>query len=135
MFLLNDGAQDDSLHDFNILIKRETRFAYPYLIVAHRALADHDYVACAALCDAGSLRADGPALRANFLEWMAISRCELGAPAPLVLPLFEEALALDPVNARIQRNRKIFERRIGGQDGYGATFEIQLPEQKAASGM
>src|SRR5262249_5805220 len=53
--------------------------------------------------------APSAAMHAQLHEWLAISRANLGQPLGIVLDGFDQALALDPSNERIRRNRAVAE--------------------------
>jgi tetratricopeptide (TPR) repeat protein len=109
---LYDTDPDAALRDFGLAAAHETYLLWPYLFLAHAALIRHDYRSCWAYCLRGLACDAPPQMHALLHEWLGISQSMLGQSPTIVLDNFDQALALDPANARARRNRGIAESRL-----------------------
>lgn len=96
--------------DMTILLRKKTRFVFPYLIAAHAALLEERFADCLSIGDEGLQRATTPAQQADFHEWAAIALYELGAPRDDVRAAFENALIANPLSDRIRLNYEVFKK-------------------------
>lgn len=106
LFLMKTDPQA-AQRDLEALIDRGTSLAQAHLFRAHHFLLQKDYRRCLELADRGLRLANRTDTRVAFLEWIAISLYELGAPLGDVRSTLEEALALDPFNEDVRGHLSI----------------------------
>lgn len=119
---------------FERAVELKTRSVWPYLFLAHQRLVDGQYQEVIDLCRKGIEYAKSYEDLARFHEWSAIARHELGDPDQTVRALFNAAVAFDPLNFRIRRNRDTFEKFAAAQHvGPRPEFEASpTPDSGAA---
>lgn len=116
----------DALKDFAQAIQVGSTSVWPYFFLAHHALELGDYSQCLSLCGDALQRTDRRALLAQLHEWSGISRFILRLPTASVLDSFEQAVALDPTNERIRRNRAVAETLVADSTRDQAMWCISL---------
>lgn len=99
--------------DFQKAVRFGSPVVWPYFYLAHHCLINGRSQDCLSLCERALNMPSSDAVRANLLEWAAISRSELGFPPAEVRMAFEEAIRLDPGNERIRKNQRAFEESLG----------------------
>jgi len=116
-----------ALHDFAKAADQDTSLVLPYYFLAWHAIRRSAYRQALIQAVRGSRRAAGPSVRAELHEMIAIARSMLGESLQLVREHFEQAIALDPTNKRIRRNREIAESRV-----IASSLEVQPWEESQA---
>jgi tetratricopeptide (TPR) repeat protein len=122
------------LRDLQALVKRNTAFVYPYLVLAHESLRTGRFEECVTLCDEGFQRAQTGSHKASLFQWSAIARHELGEPGESVRAMFETALVLDPLNEHIRANFELFE-TLAEAHGSGLSSSSDIPEASVGDAM
>jgi tetratricopeptide (TPR) repeat protein len=95
--------------DFREAVRLGERCYPPYYFLAHDALIRGDWRETASWCERALQRDPSPKVAAQLYEWLAIARANLGAASDVVRGSFANALRLDPDNARIHSNAKLYE--------------------------
>jgi tetratricopeptide (TPR) repeat protein len=96
-----------SLSDFMKAVRLGVAAIWPYFILARHVLQNGAAGEALRLALAAERQPGPAAARAEVYEIIAIALGELGQPQERVLENFDRALALDPKNDRIRKNREI----------------------------
>jgi tetratricopeptide (TPR) repeat protein len=97
-----------AISDLEDAISLGTSEISPYLVVAHRALAEGKYHQCITICDRAYRRTRDTATRAALLQWKAIAQCKAGYPMSAVVRNAQRAADLDPLNLALQDTLSTF---------------------------
>ncbi len=109
MGLLLYGSQTErAVQAFLNAVQKQTRLVWPYFFLAHYYVRDRQYDTSLEMGRLAWARAVTDAVRAELLEWQAISLYELNYPVEVVRSIFDKATALDPGNTSIQTNVAAF---------------------------
>jgi tetratricopeptide (TPR) repeat protein len=90
---------------------RPSPTVWPYFFLAHYHLLRSEFNEALTFSQWGLTRATTNMVKAELLEFMAISQTELGFDDELVRPMFTQAMALDPGNSRITSNFTVFKEK------------------------
>lgn len=113
--LLLYGRQSDRAAEaFARAAEHRFPFVWPYFFLAHYHLVRRQFDRCLSYSSQGREIATSDPVRAELLEWSAISQSALSYPDEAVVSLFRQAIALDPTNERIARNLRAFESSRNG---------------------
>jgi tetratricopeptide (TPR) repeat protein len=125
----------DSLEDFRKAIELGDSTYGPRYYLAHHAITTGNFQegllwARQALQKAplSSLR-----IRAQLQGWTAICQAHLGTEREAVQTMFEEALAIDPQNADVQRNYRLFRNSPNGANDLQFSIWEPTPESSSKS--
>jgi tetratricopeptide (TPR) repeat protein len=103
---------DGSARDFNRAIQVDSNEALPYFFLAYYYHMRDRSEECVKMASAATRLSNSPFVRANCLEWIAISEEKLGYPPEGVRATFLAAKQLAPDNPQIGRNLKFFEESL-----------------------
>lgn len=110
--LLYDRDTSSSVRDFHAAISAGTTLVWPFFFLSHFNLMHEKYDSVLALTERGLKRVASTNVQASLLEWQAIAGSMTGMSDAEIRIRFRRAIALDPLNARIQHNLAEFERSI-----------------------
>lgn len=108
-----------ALDDFQLADRLREINYIPYYYLAHSALTRKEYRDAREWCEKALARSPSVKVRAQLLEWLAMSRAEVTEwfDVDAIRALFKQAKELDPNNARIERNSSTFEEGIRASTG------------------
>ena len=106
------GTSERAITDFEMAIQYRSPVIWPYFFLAHHRLTNGRFEDCRKLCEQGLKMPGSAAAKSELSEWMAIAQSELGFPFETVRASFENAIRIDPSNARAGRNLAAFEAAV-----------------------
>jgi tetratricopeptide (TPR) repeat protein len=102
---LYESDRPSAIQDLETAIRASFPAVWPYYYLAHHAIERGEYSRCMTLCFQGMQKTARRDVLAQLNEWVGICRFMEDYPAKYTRQSFDEALALDPENQRIRRNR------------------------------
>jgi hypothetical protein len=97
---LEADRPSDALLDFVRAVDEHTLFAWPYVYLAQHAFKNREFERALDLIEECLPRTTGTRLRANLIEWKAITMHSLGRTGE-AMESANEAESLEPFNERI----------------------------------
>ena len=103
------GTSPRAIADLETALRTGSPLIWPYVFLAHHYLLNGRFEECRKLCERALGMKGSPAVMSEVSEWTAIAQAELGFPAEVVRGSFDNAIRIDPSNARAKRNLAAFE--------------------------
>jgi tetratricopeptide (TPR) repeat protein len=120
-------GREEAFADFVNAVHHGTPVIWPYLLLARHAFDSGAFAQTLRYANAGQDMPGPNSARADLYELIAMALAQLNQPPDWVLQNFDEALKLDPANARIQENRSIAKAFAAARRGPGARPNLRQP--------
>ena len=98
------GTNPSAISDFEQAIKLEAPFVWPYYYMAHHLLTQGRFEDCRQMCEQALAKPAPEKIQSELCEFLGISLTNLDYPAPVIQRAFENAVRVDPSNARAKQN-------------------------------
>jgi tetratricopeptide (TPR) repeat protein len=102
------GTDPAAISDLEQAIKLESPIVWPYFCVAHYLLTHGRFEDCRRMCEQALGKPAPERIQSELYEFLGISLTSLGYPVHVIQRVFENAIRVDPSNARARQNLQQF---------------------------